>query len=124
MSVVTNKILRTFLFTLGFFSLVLGLIGIFLPLLPTTPFLLLATWCFFKSSPAYYKWLYRHPYMGKVIRDWQERGTISRKSKVLALMLILFSLVIIWLRDIYSPVQYIVTFLLFFVSIFIATRPS
>ncbi len=68
----------------GTISLALGILGILLPLLPTTPFLLLAAFCFARSSPRLYRWLIVHPLLGPPIRRWRARGAISKKSKALA----------------------------------------
>ena len=68
----------------GAISLGLGLIGVPLPLLPTTPFLLLAAFCFGRSSPRLHAWLVEHPRLGPPIRDWQDHGAISRKAKFMA----------------------------------------
>ncbi|WP_374430333.1 YbaN family protein [Tabrizicola sp.] len=70
---------------LGGLFLGLGLLGVVLPVLPTTPFLLLAAGCFARSSPRLHGWLLAHPLFGPPIRDWEENGAISRKAKRLAL---------------------------------------
>ena len=62
----------------------LGLLGVVLPVLPTTPFLLLAAACFARSSPRLHRWLLTHPVFGPPIRNWEENGAISRKAKQLA----------------------------------------
>ncbi len=69
---------------LGGLFLGLGLLGVVLPVLPTTPFLLLAAGCFAKSSPRLHQWLLGHPVFGPPIRNWEENGAISRKAKRLA----------------------------------------
>ena len=66
---------------LGWGALALGVIGIALPGLPTTPFLLVAAFGYGKASPGLRNWLVRHPRFGPPIRDWQERGAISRATK-------------------------------------------
>lgn len=70
---------------LGWVALALGLAGVPLPGLPTTPFLLLAALAFGKGSPRMRAWLIDHAHLGPPIRDWEERGAISRRAKVLAL---------------------------------------
>lgn len=69
---------------LGFLMVGLGIIGALLPLMPTTIFLILAAWCFARSSPRFEAWLLNHARFGPVIRDWRERGAISGRSKTLA----------------------------------------
>ena len=73
-------------FVLGWLALGLGLLGIPLPGLPTTPFLLLAAFFFSKSSARVHGWLTDHALFGAPIRDWAERGAISRKAKGMALL--------------------------------------
>jgi len=72
----------------GFAALCLGLIGIPLPLLPTTPLLLLAAWFFAMSSGRFYLWLTRHKIFGRIIRDYREDGGVRRSIKIRALMLL------------------------------------
>ena len=63
----------------GIISVSLGIIGAFLPVLPTVPFLLLAVFCFARSNPAWEKRILDHPTYGPQIADWRERRAISRK---------------------------------------------
>ncbi len=72
--------------SLGSTALLLGAVGIFLPLLPTVPFLLVAAFCFTRSSERLHVWLLEHPTLGPPILDWQERGAIGRKAKKLAVL--------------------------------------
>ena len=68
----------------GLLALGLGLIGAFVPLLPTVPFMILAAFCFSRSSPTLERWLTGHPAFGPHILNWRERGAINRKGKVAA----------------------------------------
>jgi len=62
-------------------SLALGFLGIFLPVLPTTPFILLAAWAAARSSPRLLAWLEQHRLFGKMLRDWRQGGVVSRRAK-------------------------------------------
>ncbi len=66
--------------------LALGIIGIVVPLLPTTPFLLLSAGCFSKSSERWHRWLLSNPTFGPMIQDWHEHRCIHCKTKVTALL--------------------------------------
>ena len=73
---------------LGSLSLGLGVLGIFLPLLPTTPLLLLAAALYFKGSPRLYEWLLNHPKLGEYIRNFREYRAIPLRAKVVSVMLV------------------------------------
>ena len=79
---------KNLLIILGVISLVLGVVGIFLPLLPTTPFLLLSAWCFVHSSPKRYEWLLNHPRLGAYVRNFHEKRAIPLRAKVVAITMI------------------------------------
>ena len=68
----------------GWLSLGLAVVGIVLPLLPTTPLVILAAFCFSKGSPRLRRWLIGHKTFGPIIRDWEARGAIARPIKALA----------------------------------------
>ena len=78
----------------GFLSLGLGGLGIFLPLLPTVPFMILAAFCFARSSPALEARLLDHRHFGPHIRRWRDKGAISRRGKQAALAAFAFSAVL------------------------------
>ena len=80
---------------LGVVAVALGVIGIALPLLPTTPFLLLAAWAFAKSSPRLEQWLVSHPRLGPPIEAWRARGAIATRVKIVALATMSVSLLYI-----------------------------
>ena len=69
----------------GFLALGLGVIGAVLPIMPTVPFLLVAVYCFARSSPDLERRILDHPHWGPQVRDWQERRAISRRAKTLAI---------------------------------------
>ena len=69
-------------FTVGAVSVVLGVIGMVVPLWPTTCFLLLAAWCFARSSQRAERWLYENRLFGKFIADYRERGVISSRIRL------------------------------------------
>lgn len=77
-----NIFLKYLLAFCGLISLVLGVIGIFIPLLPTTPFLLLSAALFMKSSTRLYNWLMYHKYLGKYLQNYIHHKTISIRSKI------------------------------------------
>lgn len=70
---------------LGILSLVTGIIGIFVPILPTTPFLLLSTACFARSSHRFYNWLMNHPTFGPMIVEWRSYRSIPWRIKLYAI---------------------------------------
>ena len=70
----------------GGLSLALGVIGIFLPVLPTTPFILLAAFCFAKGSPRVHQWMLQHPLLGPMLRNWQEHHSLTRRTKYVAII--------------------------------------
>jgi uncharacterized membrane protein YbaN (DUF454 family) len=101
-----NTVLRWFLVTVGLVSTGLAILGIFLPLLPTVPLLLLAAACFARSSERFYSWLLQHPRLGPMIRGYLDGQGIPLKSKVWAISLVwitipvsmLFVTTLFWLR--------------------------
>lgn len=82
------NIIKSILIAIGSLSLFLGVIGIFLPLLPTTPFLLLSAACYAKGSDKFYHWLIHHKYLGEYIKNYREKRGIPFKTKVIALILL------------------------------------
>ncbi|MFI8740354.1 YbaN family protein [Stutzerimonas zhaodongensis] len=80
-----NPVARYVLLVIGWLSVTLGIIGIFLPVLPTTPFLLLAAACFVRSSRRFYDWLVTHPRLGPWFCDYLEGKGIPLKGKVYAI---------------------------------------
>ena len=87
-----HRSVRYALLAIGWLSVLLGVIGIFVPVLPTTPFLLLAAACFVRSSRRFYLWLVHHKHLGPWIRDYLEGNGIPLKGKVYAIGLMWLSI--------------------------------
>lgn len=87
----THSIKNLLFAGIGFICLILGVIGIILPLLPTTPFLLLAAACFARSSDRFHDWLINHPDLGSIIVNWQQHRAMAPKAKRASTVLIVLS---------------------------------
>lgn len=72
--------------SVGILAIALGVIGIFLPILPTVPFMLLAAFCFARSNPEWERRILDHPRFGPPVRAWRERGAIGRPGKIAAVL--------------------------------------
>ena len=70
----------------GVLAVAVGAVGAFLPLLPTTPFLLVAAYAFARSSDRLHRWLLNHRVFGRLIKEWQMHGAINRRAKLAAVM--------------------------------------
>ena len=92
-----QSILRYLYILIGGIAVLLGIIGVVVPGLPTTPFILLASWCFYKSSPRLQAWLLQS-FLGKYIRDYKEKGGLTTRKRVyiIALMATMVSMSIIF----------------------------
>ena len=108
----------------GGLALLLGLVGIVLPLLPTTPLLLLAAFCFARSSPRLEMWLIEHPRLGPPIRDWRAEGAISARGKGAALVAISATFLLSLVLQLPVKVLLIQAATLGAVTLFIVSRPS
>ncbi len=102
----------------------LGLIGVVLPLMPTTVFLILAAFAFARSSPRLHTWLVEHPRFGPPIIDWQTHGSISRNAKTAALSVMALSLVLTWALGFGELVLGVQALILAAVAAFLLSRPS
>lgn len=87
-----NPLLRWLLITLGLLATGLGVVGIFVPLLPTTPLLLLAVACFARSSERFYDWLVQHRQLGPIIGGYLDGSGIPLRAKRTAIVLVLLTL--------------------------------
>ena len=122
---VRSPFVRFFLIFAAVVFLILGLVGIFLPLLPTTPFLLLASACYARSSVRFYNAIMNHKLLGPPLRRWKISGAISRRNKIMAVSVIFltFGPTIVW----FVPV-FVVKILLGVMAVglvtFLITRPE
>ncbi|MFT6461053.1 MULTISPECIES: YbaN family protein [Maricaulis] len=108
----------------GLICVMLAVVGVALPLVPTTPFLLLAAFAFARSSPRLHAWLMAHRQFGPLIRNWRDHGRIDRKSKFFAVIAMLSAVAIsLWL-GVSLAVILVQVFVLSVVALFILTRPD
>ena len=108
--------------TLGILALTLGVAGIFLPLLPTVPFALLAAYCFSRSSKRMHDWLLAHPQLGPAIIDWQQNRVIDRRNKWLATFSVILVLMLSAIFGLRQSILLLQAGILSCVMIFIWTR--
>jgi len=116
--------LRPFWISLGCVSVAAGVVGIALPLLPTTPFLLLAAFCFARGSPRLHAWLSEHPRFGPPIRQWRRHRAVSRRNKIRAVMVMAAALGLTLLAGFPLPVLVIQGVVMLLVATFLLTRPE
>ena len=109
---------------LAYLFLGLAMVGVVVPGLPTFPFLLLTGWAAARGSRRLHEWLYRHPRFGPELARWRDRRAITRRSKVLALGLLLLSFGIMVWRDVSPWVLGVVAALFVTVGTYVATRPE
>jgi uncharacterized membrane protein YbaN (DUF454 family) len=113
-----------FYLALAYLSIGLGVAGAFLPLLPTTPFLLLAAWSAARGSPALHRWLYEHPRFGAVLIAWEQKRAVSTSAKWAACVLMSASWVIMvfqtngWIVPAITGAMFVV------IAAFLITRPT
>ncbi|WP_269930318.1 YbaN family protein [Aminobacter sp. HY435] len=108
----------------GTVALLAGLIGIFLPLIPTTPFLVLAAFCYSRSSEQLHSRLLANRRVGRAIRDWHAYGAISRSAKRLALLSMAFALSLSMLAGVPLVAITVQATAMLAAAAFIVTRPA
>jgi hypothetical protein len=86
-----SKPKKFFFLIVGSVALFFGLIGLVIPVLPTTPLVLLSAWCFYRGSPKFHEWLVNHPRLGPIVDEYAGEDGISRDSKIRALVLMWIS---------------------------------
>ena len=108
----------------GLVAVAIGAVGVVLPLLPTTPFLLVAAFAFARSSKRLDRWLREHRTFGPLINNWHRDGSIDRSTKRTALIVIVATPIVSWLLDAPPWVVACQVVVLSAAAVFIATRPS
>ncbi len=121
----TPRIIHWIYLTIGWLCTGIGIVGAFVPVLPTTPFLLVALWAFSNSSPRLKHWLYNHPRYGATLQDWFEHGAIGVRTKFVSLSAMIISIpILFWITNgnlLASMIHGIVVVL---TALFILSRPS
>ena len=115
---------KPFYLVLGYSCVVMGGLGVVLPLLPTTPFLLLAVWCFARSHPDLARRLEAHPRFGPTLVAWREHRIIPRRAKIAAVTAMLASFVLAFVTVGHPLVLVSLALIMGSVSVYILTRPS
>ncbi|QIB66927.1 YbaN family protein [Kineobactrum salinum] len=109
---------------LAWCSIGLGAAGTVLPLVPTTPFLLLAAWAAPKGSPRLNTWLHTHPTFGPVLKAWREQRAVPLRAKCTATGLLIASWAGLWLVESSAAVLWLTAILFICVAVFLLTRPN
>lgn len=123
--IIKNPVLRHLVYAFGWLSVVLGVIGIFLPVMPTTPFLLLAAACFTRTSPKIYTWITGHPQLAKYVVPYLEGQGMPLKAKVYTLVMLWFTIILSAFIILDSKiVRVILPILGLLVSIYIMYQPT
>ncbi|MDP3411236.1 YbaN family protein [Bosea sp. (in: a-proteobacteria)] len=115
---------RPLLLVAGWILTALGVVGMVLPLMPGTIFLILAAWCFSRSSPRFEAWLLGHPRLGPQIRRWRHAGTIDRRVKLVACGSMLLSFAILTRTDAPPIALWVTGACLLAAGAYVASRPE
>lgn len=109
---------------LALVSLALGFVGLFLPVVPTVPFVLLAAWAAGRGWPRLESWLLAHPRYGPPIRQWREHGAVSRRAKWVACTMMAGSATMLWLAPVPAWLRGTVYAVMLGVGTWLCTRPE
>lgn len=111
-------------FVIGLVALLLGGLGVFLPILPTTPFIIVAAFAFGKSIPAWRRWLLNNKTFGPIIENWEETGAIAPRYKALAVTMMLAALALSFYMSIKPVIIAVQALCMLAAFVFIITRPN
>ncbi|MBL8506445.1 YbaN family protein [Methylobacillus glycogenes] len=109
---------------LAVISLILGVIGAFLPIMPTVPFVLVAAWAGGQGWPELERYLLNHPRYGQHIRQWRENGAVSRKAKCFAVFMMSCSSIMLWFSPAPLWSKWAVSLTMAAVAIWLVLRPE
>lgn len=119
-----RQISATLYVYLGHFALATGIVGVFLPILPTTPFVILAAYCYERGSPRFHALLLENKYIGSYLNDWKQTGSIPLRAKCLAVTMITLSIgYIVWAAPLLI-IKVLMSVIGVSVSAYILTRPT
>ena len=115
---------RMILISLGWLCVSLGFIGIFVPGIPTTIFLIIALWAFTKSSKKLRNWLLNHKRFGPILNNWQQHKVVPRRAKILMVVLMTFASILFYysLQNLYLTIGLVIILVL--VAIYVISLPS
>jgi len=117
--------MRHLFFVSGWIFFLLGFIGVFLPVMPTTPFMLLALWAFARSSERFHNWLYHHPVLGPPLQQWHQYRVIPPIAKILSVSFMSISVIsITFFSPLDSRLKWLIGISMLLVAIYILTRRS
>ncbi|MEH2502324.1 uncharacterized membrane protein YbaN (DUF454 family) [Bradyrhizobium sp. AZCC 1578] len=117
--------MRIIYFSLGWVMVALGVIGLVMPLMPGTVFLIVAVACFARSSPRFEAWLLDHPTFGKPLRDWRAAGAIPRSAKAMACAGMTIGFLVFWYSVEPSlPLAVAVAVMFLACAVYVVSRPA
>ncbi len=112
-------------FLLAWLFFLIGAIGVVLPVLPTTPFMILALWAFAKSSKRFHDWLYHHPLFGPLLQKWQQHCVIPLPAKIASVTMMIASFAyLVFIRQLNIYLLLFIAALMLYGMWFILTKPS
>lgn len=111
-------------FVIGLVALLLGGLGVVLPILPTTPFIIVAAFAFGKSIPAWRRWLVNNKIFGPIIKDWEETGAIAPRYKALAFVMMLAALALSFYLSVGPVIIFVQALCMLAAFSFIFSRPN